>query len=58
MDIVIHRLIELPVNNSTTVSVESLLDHLGLLYRFHDRPLTYLYNTLHYYESKVCLWRR
>ncbi|XP_022708569.1 mediator of RNA polymerase II transcription subunit 23-like isoform X1 [Varroa jacobsoni] len=53
MDIVIHRLIELPVNNSTTVSVESLLDHLGLLYRFHDRPLTYLYNTLHYYESKL-----
>ncbi|OQR66851.1 mediator of RNA polymerase II transcription subunit 23-like [Tropilaelaps mercedesae] len=53
MDIVIHRLIELPMNTSSSVSVESMLDHLGVLYRFHDRPLTYLYNTLHYYESKL-----
>ncbi|XP_064486798.1 mediator of RNA polymerase II transcription subunit 23-like isoform X1 [Ornithodoros turicata] len=51
MDIVIHRFLELyPV---ATISVESLLDHLGCLYKFHDRPLTYLYNTLHYYEQKL-----
>ncbi|KAH6922410.1 hypothetical protein HPB50_013523 [Hyalomma asiaticum] len=51
MDIVIHRFLELyPV---ATISVESILDHLGCLYKFHDRPLTYLYNTLHYYEQKL-----
>ncbi|KAM7295580.1 mediator of RNA polymerase II transcription subunit 23 [Ixodes scapularis] len=51
MDIVIHRFLELhPV---ATISVESLLEHLGCLYKFHDRPLTYLYNTLHYYEQKL-----
>ncbi|KAL1420488.1 hypothetical protein MTO96_024306 [Rhipicephalus appendiculatus] len=45
MDIVIHRFLELyPV---ATISVESILDHLGY------RPLTYLYNTLHYYEQKL-----
>lgn len=46
-DIVIQRFLELaPVHKS----LESLLDHLGCLYKFHDRPITYLYNTLHYYE--------
>lgn len=46
-DIVIHRFLELlPVSKS----LETLLDHLGGLYKFHDRPVTYLYNTLHYYE--------
>ncbi|XP_058942997.2 mediator of RNA polymerase II transcription subunit 23 [Pocillopora verrucosa] len=46
-DIVIQRFLELaPVHKS----LESLLDHLGCLYKFHDRPVTYLYNTLHYYE--------
>nr|XP_037271337.1 mediator of RNA polymerase II transcription subunit 23-like [Rhipicephalus microplus] len=51
MDIVIHRFLELyPV---ATISVESILEHLGCLYKFHDRPLTYLYNTLHYYEQKL-----
>ena len=34
-------------------SLETLLDHLGCLYKFHDRPMTYLYNTLHYYEIKL-----
>ena len=33
--------------------METLLDHLGCLYKFHDRPMTYLYNTLHYYETKL-----
>lgn len=46
-DIVIQRFLELsPVYKS----LESLLDHLGCLYKFHDRPVTFLYNTLHYYE--------
>ncbi|OBS64734.1 hypothetical protein A6R68_06727, partial [Neotoma lepida] len=52
-DIVIHRFLELlPVSKS----LETLLDHLGGLYKFHDRPVTYLYNTLHYYE--MCLRNR
>ncbi|XP_054249053.1 mediator of RNA polymerase II transcription subunit 23 isoform X6 [Indicator indicator] len=49
-DIVIHRFLELlPVSKS----LETLLDHLGGLYKFHDRPVTYLYNTLHYYELQL-----
>ncbi|KAF2974347.1 hypothetical protein EK904_009907, partial [Melospiza melodia maxima] len=49
-DIVIHRFLELlPVSKS----LETLLDHLGGLYKFHDRPVTYLYNTLHYYEGHL-----
>ncbi|XP_071964997.1 mediator of RNA polymerase II transcription subunit 23-like [Antedon mediterranea] len=49
-DIVIHRFLELP---PVSKSLETLLDHLGSLYKFHARPITYLYNTLHYYEKKV-----
>ncbi|CAG7828994.1 unnamed protein product, partial [Allacma fusca] len=30
-----------------------ILEHMGALYKFHDRPLTYLYNTLHYYEARL-----
>ncbi|XP_068748521.1 mediator of RNA polymerase II transcription subunit 23-like [Montipora capricornis] len=46
-DIVIQRFVELaPVHTS----LDCLLDHLGCLYKFHDRPVTFLYNTLHYYE--------
>ncbi|KAL3284506.1 hypothetical protein HHI36_018665 [Cryptolaemus montrouzieri] len=47
-DIVVHRFLEIiPVKKS----LEILLEHLGCLYKFHDRPMTYLYNTLHYYEK-------
>ena len=49
-DIVVHRFLELP---QVQKSLETLLDHLGCLYKFHDRPMTYLYNTLHYYETKL-----
>ncbi|XP_061424919.1 LOW QUALITY PROTEIN: mediator of RNA polymerase II transcription subunit 23 [Lethenteron reissneri] len=49
-DIVIHRFLELP---PVAKSLETLLDHLGGLYKFHDRPITYLYNTFHYYERKL-----
>uniref|UniRef100_H2YVM4 Mediator of RNA polymerase II transcription subunit 23 n=1 Tax=Ciona savignyi TaxID=51511 RepID=H2YVM4_CIOSA len=50
LDIVIHRCLELPPSSK---SLETLLEHLGLLYKFHDQPVTYLFNTLHYYESKL-----
>ncbi|ELT94621.1 hypothetical protein CAPTEDRAFT_178592 [Capitella teleta] len=49
-DILIHRLLEAP---PVPKFWDLLLDQLGGLYKFHDRPLTYLYNTLHYYERKL-----
>ncbi|KAI5702002.1 hypothetical protein M8J75_015647 [Diaphorina citri] len=49
-DIVIHRYLDLP---PVTKSLETLLEHLGCLYKFHDRPITYLYNTLHYFDKKL-----
>uniref|UniRef100_A0A1B0C838 Mediator of RNA polymerase II transcription subunit 23 n=2 Tax=Lutzomyia longipalpis TaxID=7200 RepID=A0A1B0C838_LUTLO len=54
LDIVIHRLLEIsPAGNTTHSPTPVILDHLGCLYKFHDRPITYLYNTLHYYERKL-----
>ncbi|EDV23067.1 uncharacterized protein TRIADDRAFT_28077, partial [Trichoplax adhaerens] len=50
LDIVIHRFIEMP---PVSKSLETVLDHLGCLYKFHDRPITYLYDTLHYYEKHL-----
>ncbi|XP_039763756.1 mediator of RNA polymerase II transcription subunit 23 [Pararge aegeria] len=50
MDIVVHRYLEIP---QVSKNLEQLLEHLGYLYKFHDRPVTFLYNTLHYYESKL-----
>lgn len=41
-DIVIHRYLELP---PVTKSLETLLDHLGCLYKFHGTVL----NALNYY---------
>lgn len=52
LDIVIHRFLEVPIV-SVNKSLESILGHLGGLYKFHDRPITYLYNTLHFYERKL-----
>ncbi|XP_071507366.1 mediator of RNA polymerase II transcription subunit 23-like [Diadema antillarum] len=49
-DILIHRFLELP---PVTKSLETILEHLGGLFKFHDRPVTYLFNTLHYYEKKL-----
>ncbi|XP_054154034.1 mediator of RNA polymerase II transcription subunit 23-like [Oppia nitens] len=51
-DIVIHRFLELPSGSMSNI-VDQLLDQLGCLYKFHDKPITYLYNTLHYYETKL-----
>lgn len=50
LDVIIHRFIELtPVGNG----FENLLHNFGTLYKFHDRPITYLYNTLHYYNHTL-----
>ena len=34
-------------------SLETLIENIGILYKFHDKPISYLYNTLHYYEAHV-----
>lgn len=53
-DILIHRALELRiVSPNAAIKIEVLLDEFGCLYRFHDKPLTYLYNTLHYYDSQL-----
>ncbi|XP_075165990.1 mediator complex subunit 23 [Haematobia irritans] len=49
LDVVITRFIELPIQHVHQI-LEVILDHLSILYKFHDRPITYLYNTLHFYE--------
>lgn len=53
MDILIHRYLEVSNMPAVLKSLEVLLDHLGLLYKFSDRPITYLYNTLHFYERQL-----
>lgn len=50
LDIIIHRYLELV---PPSIGIERILGKMGCLYKFHDRPVTYLYNTLHYYEQKL-----
>jgi len=47
--IIIHRLIE----TKDLTLLESLLNEYGQLFKFHDRPITYLYNTLYFYEKQL-----
>jgi len=49
-DIVIHRYLELP---PVTKSLETLLDHLGCLYKFHGTVLN-VFNYYYYYCIEVC----
>jgi mediator of RNA polymerase II transcription subunit 23 len=52
IDLIIHRYLEMSVE-CIAAPLESILKTLGSLYKFHDRPITYLYNTLFYYEMKL-----
>lgn len=53
-DILIHRALELRIlSPNAAIKIDVLLDEFGCLYKFHDKPLTYLYNTLHYYDSQL-----
>lgn len=53
-DILIHRAIELRITYpNAAITIDALLDEFGCLYKLHDRPLTYLYNTLHYYHAQL-----
>ncbi|KAK7100374.1 mediator of RNA polymerase II transcription subunit 23-like isoform X2 [Littorina saxatilis] len=49
-DVMIHRLLEQPPVQKI---MDAILDHIGCLYKFHDHPVTYLYNTLFYYEKRL-----
>ncbi|KAF2353316.1 Mediator complex subunit Med23 [Trinorchestia longiramus] len=50
LDIIIHRFLEV---HQVHKRLEMVLEQLGSLYKFHDHPITYLYNTLHYYEGRL-----
>ncbi|KAK3781044.1 hypothetical protein RRG08_046348 [Elysia crispata] len=50
LDIIIHRFLEL---GQMQKSLEIILEHIGGLYKFHDHPITYLYNTLFYFEKRL-----
>lgn len=49
-DIVVHRFLECPKVHTSLVNV---LGHLSYLYKFHQKPITFLYNTLHYFERRI-----
>ena len=49
LDVVIHRMIELPPKNSRTWLIEILRTFSGL-FAYHDSPITYVHNTLFYYD--------
>lgn len=56
LDILIHRGLELEVTaqpNQNSIKIETILDEFRGLYKFHDKPLTYLYETLHYYDTQI-----
>lgn len=56
LDILIHRGLELEVTaqpNQNSIKIETILDEFRGLYKFHDKPLTYLYETLHYYDMQI-----
>jgi len=50
LDIIIHRFLEV---QQVHKRLEMVLEQIGALYKFHDHPITYLYNTLHYYEARL-----
>lgn len=53
LDLTIARYLEHEIQPNTTTVMETILDQLSPLYKFHDQPITLLYNTLHYYEPKL-----
>ncbi|XP_043213331.1 mediator of RNA polymerase II transcription subunit 23-like isoform X1 [Amphibalanus amphitrite] len=50
-DLMIQRFLECP--HMLGDSIGLILDQMGSLYKFHERPVTFLYNTLHYYERPL-----
>ena len=56
-DLVIHRFLELPAAHKT---VEQLLDHLGMLYKFHglynSEKVTYGYFVLNGFKMLSCIF--
>ena len=53
-ELFLQRLAPANLEISFSLIIEHIVDNalrLGCLYKFHDKPMTYLYNTLHYYEA-------
>ena len=51
IDIVIHRLIEVPPDAAK--SLDNLIQQICPLYKYHPKPIMFLYTTLHYYELSL-----
>ena len=50
MFVTLLRFLECPKVHTSLVNV---LGHLSYLYKFHQKPITFLYNTLHYFERRI-----
>lgn len=50
-DLLIHRYLELPATHIEAAGALTLLNEFGCIYKFHEKPITYLYNTLNYYNA-------
>lgn len=48
--LIVRRFLECPKVHKSLVNV---LGHLSYLYKFHQKPITFLYNTLHYFERRI-----
>ena len=48
--VTLPRFLECPKVHTSLVNV---LGHLSYLYKFHQKPITFLYNTLHYFERRI-----
>ncbi|KAI6655041.1 Mediator of RNA polymerase II transcription subunit 23-like [Oopsacas minuta] len=51
IDIVVHRLIEVPPDAAK--SLDNLILQISPLYKYHPKPIMFLYTTLHYYEANL-----
>ena len=51
IDIVVHRLIEVPPDAAK--SLDSLILKISPLYKYHTKPILFLYTTLHYYLTNL-----
>ncbi|XP_055329709.1 mediator of RNA polymerase II transcription subunit 23-like isoform X2 [Paramacrobiotus metropolitanus] len=52
-NIVIHRFLEFPKNSSQLQHFESFLDNIGKIFRYHDHPVNFIWQTLHFYDHHL-----
>ena len=51
LDVVVHRFLEFGAGAMPTL--DGILEHVKVLYRFHDHPVMYVYTTLYYFEKNL-----